>query len=214
MGSITVIALGTGREDDVTLGALRAMKAGDRLILRTEKCGAAALLRREGIIFDTLDDLYVHDALTGLYNRFGLSRYGQQRYDDLLASSGSVQVLFIDMDDMKSINDRFGHEAGDAALKVTARLLQDVCSPEAFIMRYGGDEFIIIDSGLNDDLHTDILKAAEQYNTSSGMPFTLGFSITCWCYLISFRCFIFWRTKSISFLFIIDLIIMFQITTI
>ncbi len=58
MGSITVIALGTGREDDVTLGALRAMKAGDRLILRTEKCGAAALLRREGIPFDTLDDLY------------------------------------------------------------------------------------------------------------------------------------------------------------
>ena len=126
---------------------------------------------------ETLDNLYVHDALTGLFNRFGLSRYGQQRYDDLLASSGSVQVLFIDMDDMKSINDRFGHEAGDAALKVTARLLQDVCSPEAFIMRYGGDEFIIIDSGLNDDLHTDILKAAEQYNTSSGMPFTLGFSI-------------------------------------
>ena len=58
MGSITVIALGSGREDDVTLGALRAMKAGDRLILRTEKCGAAALLLREGIAFDTLDDLY------------------------------------------------------------------------------------------------------------------------------------------------------------
>ena len=58
MGSITVIALGTGREDDVTLGALRAMKEGNRLILRTEKCGAAALLRREGIPFGTLDDLY------------------------------------------------------------------------------------------------------------------------------------------------------------
>ena len=126
---------------------------------------------------ETLDNLYVHDALTGLYNRFGLSRYGQQRYDNLLAAAGSAQVLFIDMDDMKSINDRYGHEAGDAALKVSARLLQDACSKDAFIMRYGGDEFIIIDSGLNDHLPEDIQKAAERYNDTSGMPFTLGFSV-------------------------------------
>ena len=73
---------------------------------------------------DTLDDLYVHDALTGLFNRFGLDRFGQQRFDDLLASEGSVQVLFIDMDDMKSINDKYGHEAGDVALKASARILR------------------------------------------------------------------------------------------
>ena len=126
---------------------------------------------------DTLDDLYVHDALTGLYNRFGLSRYGQQRYDDLLASEGSVQVLFIDMDDMKSINDRFGHETGDAALKISARILQRTCSSDAFIMRYGGDEFIIVDTGNIRRLDHRILEAADEYNRSSGMPFTLGFSI-------------------------------------
>lgn len=126
---------------------------------------------------DTLDDLYVHDALTGLYNRFGLDRYGQQRFDDLLASEGSVQVLFIDMDDMKSINDRFGHETGDAALKISARILQRTCSADAFIMRYGGDEFIIIDTGRIRRLDDRILEAADDYNRSSGMPFTLSFSI-------------------------------------
>ncbi|MER1994490.1 MAG: GGDEF domain-containing protein, partial [Eubacteriales bacterium] len=126
---------------------------------------------------DTLDDLYVHDALTGLYNRFGLARYGQQRFDDLLASEGSVQVLFIDMDDMKSINDRFGHETGDAALKISARILQRTCSADAFIMRYGGDEFIIIDTGRIRRLDDQIMEAADDYNRSSGMPFTLSFSI-------------------------------------
>ena len=126
---------------------------------------------------DTLDDLYVHDALTGLFNRFGLSRYGMQRFDDLLASEGSVQVLFIDMDDMKGINDSFGHESGDAALKISARILQRICSSDAFIMRYGGDEFIIIDSGRLRHLDESILEAAEEYNRTSGMPFTLGFSI-------------------------------------
>ena len=126
---------------------------------------------------DTLDSLYVRDALTGLFNRFGLARFGQQRYDDLLAFEGSVQVLFIDMDDMKSINDAYGHEAGDAALKVSARILQDVCSSGAFIMRYGGDEFIIIDSAADTRLSRKIQAAADAYNRTSGMPFTLSYSI-------------------------------------
>jgi len=125
---------------------------------------------------DKLDELYVRDALTGLYNRFGLSRFGQHSYDALLAAEGSAQVLFIDMDDMKGINDRFGHEMGDAALKVTARLLRETCSPSAFIMRYGGDEFIIIDSGRNESLADDLQAATAEYNKASGMPFTLRFS--------------------------------------
>ena len=126
---------------------------------------------------DTLDDLYIHDALTGLFNRFGLGRFGQQRFDDLLASEGVVQVLFIDMDDMKSINDRYGHEAGDMALKASARLLQRTCSADAFIMRYGGDEFIIIDTGRIRRLDKMILEAADEYNRTAGMPFSLGFSV-------------------------------------
>ncbi len=126
---------------------------------------------------DTLDDLYVHDALTGLYNRFGLSRCGLQRYDDLMASEGSVQVLFIDMDDMKSINDILGHEAGDTALKITARILKVACSEDAFIMRFGGDEFVIIDSGKIRHLDDRILAAVEEYNSTSVIPFRLSLSI-------------------------------------
>ena len=58
MYPITVAALGTGLEEDLTLGAVKAMKKAKTLILRTEKCGAAEYLRREGIAFSTLDDLY------------------------------------------------------------------------------------------------------------------------------------------------------------
>ena len=126
---------------------------------------------------DTLDELYVHDALTGLYNRFGLSRFGQQRYEDLLVSDGSVQVLFIDMNDMKAINDRCGHESGDSALKASARILQRICSENAFLMRYGGDEFIIIDSGTNQALKKEIDTAVEEYNRCSGASFTLSLAI-------------------------------------
>lgn len=126
---------------------------------------------------EKLDDLYVHDALTGVYNRFGLERFGQQCYDDLLAAEGSAQILFIDMDDMKTINDRYGHEMGDAALKLTTRILRETCSPKAFIMRYGGDEFIIIDSGRHERLPEALQEAAFRSSRASSMPFVLSFSI-------------------------------------
>ena len=126
---------------------------------------------------DTLDNLYVHDALTGLYNRFGLSRFGQQYYDNLLAAEGTVQILFIDLDNMKAINDKHGHEIGDQALKDTAGLLQASCSENAFIMRYGGDEFILIDSGRNEDLPEKIQAAFKEHNRTVGRPYELGLSL-------------------------------------
>ena len=58
MHSITVVALGTGMEEDLTLGAVKAMRGAETLILRTQRCGAAEYLAREGIPFATLDDLY------------------------------------------------------------------------------------------------------------------------------------------------------------
>lgn len=126
---------------------------------------------------DTLDNLYVHDALTGLYNRFGLSRFGQQYYDNLLAAEGTVQILFIDLDNMKTINDKHGHEIGDQALKDTAGLLQASCSENAFIMRYGGDEFVLIDSGRNEDLPEKIQAAFKKHNLTAGRPYSLGLSL-------------------------------------
>ena len=126
---------------------------------------------------DTLDNLYVHDALTGLFNRFGLSRFGQQYFDSLLAAEGVVQIVFIDLDGMKFINDRYGHEMGDRALKEAAEILKTACSPEAFIMRYGGDEFILIDSGRDENLPGKIHAAVKAFNQSSGMPWKLGLSL-------------------------------------
>ncbi len=132
------------------------------------------LLRRFN---EMLDDLYVHDALTGLYNRFGLERFGIETYTRMMRKYGSVLVLFSDMDDMKAINDEYGHNAGDNALCAVAKILKENCSEEDFIMRYGGDEFVVIASGTRTDLKGRILAAAEEFNTSSGLPWRLGFSI-------------------------------------
>ena len=132
------------------------------------------LLRRFN---EMLDDLSVHDGLTELYNRFGLERYGEEILSRLIKKYGSAQVLFTDMDEMKDINDKWGHDAGDDALRAVARILRENCGEEDFIMRYGGDEFVVIASGTAEDLKKRILAAADEWNASSGRPFALGMSI-------------------------------------
>ena len=70
---------------------------------------------------------------------------------------------------MKEINDTYGHEAGDTALCAVAQILQDSCGDEDFIMRYGGDEFVVIAVGSNEDLTDQILASADAtYNSTYG----------------------------------------------
>ena len=126
-------------------------------------------VRKKGLLRqlnDVLDNLYVHDALTGLYNRFGYERYARQTFEGFLRADGGAQILFVDMDDMKGINDRFGHEIGDAAIRTTAELIQQACDPRDFMMRYGGDEFLVIasirENGLAEALSQNLEPGARE----------------------------------------------------
>ena len=125
-----------------------------------------------------LENLYVHDALTGLYNRFGYERYGQHTFDSFLMQDGGAQILFIDLDYLKQINDRYGHEIGDDAIRSAAGIIKDVCSPHDFAMRFGGDEFLVIASSRERDLIDAIQQAVKAYNAENGeKPYALSLSI-------------------------------------
>lgn len=84
------------------------------------------------------------DDLTGLYN----SRYFHIRLGDELARAdrdgGELSILFIDLDQLKSVNDRFGHIAGSAVLRDVARVMTENSLPGSILARYGGDEFVAI----------------------------------------------------------------------
>ena len=84
------------------------------------------------------------DDLTGLYN----SRYFHIRLADELARAdrdgGELCILFIDLDQLKSVNDRFGHIAGSAVLRDVARVMTENSLPGSVLARYGGDEFVAI----------------------------------------------------------------------
>jgi len=89
--------------------------------------------------------LAVHDSLTGLLNRHGISA---SLADLFLRSSPQrlrqIAVLQIDLDYFKQVNDSFGHEAGDRVLCHVARALEGVVRRSDVVARYGGDEFIVV----------------------------------------------------------------------
>ena len=126
---------------------------------------------------DVLDELYVHDGLTHLFNRFGYERYAEEVYRRLLEEDGSARILFIDMDGLKMINDRWGHEAGDEAIRKSAEVLRHSAGERDFLMRYGGDEFLIIASGKETGLKERIEKELPRHHCGPDGGCALGMSI-------------------------------------
>jgi diguanylate cyclase (GGDEF)-like protein len=89
--------------------------------------------------------------------------------------------VYADLDNLKPINDRFGHDAGDRALKETARVLETVLRGSDLVARLGGDEFCAVLAGAESDAAasavTRIDAALAERNAATGEPFDLSLSV-------------------------------------
>jgi diguanylate cyclase (GGDEF)-like protein/PAS domain S-box-containing protein len=128
-----------------------------------------------------LEKLASRDELTGLYNRRGLIALGEQILYEARRAGSSLGVLFIDVDGMKAINDRFGHRAGDDALRVTAEALRTQTRPTDVAARIGGDEFAVIVGDATAEtlanVGTRIDKTLADHNRAAGEPFEISLSV-------------------------------------
>lgn len=93
-----------------------------------------------------------HDPLTGLANRHQLLRQLAQAIGEQRGRAGHVAAIFLDLDHLKYVNDAFGHAAGDRLLVSSARRLAQAVRPADDIARIGGDEFLVIATGVNDSV--------------------------------------------------------------
>lgn len=91
-----------------------------------------------------LSKLSLIDEFTGLYNRRALYHTGRAMYEQAQDKRESSCFIFIDMDGLKQINDSCGHKAGDTAIKTLADILQHSFRDNDLVVRYGGDEFVIV----------------------------------------------------------------------
>ena len=108
--------------------------------ITAQKAAEAALRRRE----EQLRMLSLADDLTGLYNRRGLFALGEHAMRSARRHKTGLNVLFLDMDGLKDINDRFGHSEGDQALRDIAALLRGTIRESDVVARAGGDEFVAL----------------------------------------------------------------------
>ncbi|MDE3241524.1 MAG: diguanylate cyclase, partial [Nitrospirota bacterium] len=95
--------------------------------------------------------LIFEDELTAIPNRRFLLNYFEHQVRWDLLDVAPISLLMMDVDYFKRINDTHGHDAGDQALVYVARLLKDVSGEQSIPIRYAGDEFIVLTSGLKDE---------------------------------------------------------------
>lgn len=91
-----------------------------------------------------LDELARTDPLTKLFNRRGIYEYLRARIENNLTTGESLSIALVDLDNLKKINDRYGHSQGDQALLAVAKTLKGGIRGYDRVGRHGGDEFLLI----------------------------------------------------------------------
>jgi len=108
--------------------------------------------------------LIFEDELTGLHNRRFLLSYFEHKVHWDQDEHFPLSLLILDVDLFKTINDTYGHDAGDQALVFIAGLLKEVAGEDAFPVRFGGDEFMVLLP------RTELSKAVMQVTTRVTKP--------------------------------------------
>src|SRR5262249_59557138 len=125
----------------------------------------------ESLLFERIRTQAESDPLTGLPNRTLLLG----RLESALAISreagSDLAIIFVDLDDFKTVNDTYGHDVGDQLLIAVAGRLNDLAQPDDLVARLGGDEFVLMRVDVDTE---DAYIVAEQIRSSMTAPFELG----------------------------------------
>ena len=130
-----------------------------------------------------LSELYVKDAMTGMYNRLGYQKLACRMFEKKKLTGENLSIIFMDMDRLKSINDEFGHIHGDWAIKTIASAILKYIPEGAGAVRSGGDEFLVVLEQTADaeigKIIGEIRKEIWKRSAEMKLPFPLTVSAGC-----------------------------------
>ncbi len=119
--------------------------------------------------FELAEAIALTDPLTGLPNRRRFDEAVRKACDEGTLSNRGFALCVVDLDDLKAINDRFGHQAGDEAIRSVGAALQQFARPDELVARIGGDEFFMLLRTADPSELEDRLVALRAV-VSSGLP--------------------------------------------
>lgn len=128
-----------------------------------------------------LDEVSKSDELTRIYNRRGFLVTARKAMKEKKNQNKCAVIIYADMNNLKLINDKFGHEEGDYALKSIAQILRDALGEDKIIGRFGGDEFAAFlfteDKNYEQLLRNKITDATVLLNDSNDKPYYISMSV-------------------------------------
>lgn len=98
------------------------------------------------------------DELTMLYNMRAFTKIAEREHESAVRAAGSYAVLMIDVDGLKSINDTYGHEAGNRTIQMVGDALVRLTRSSDIVARYGGDEFIVMIAHVDKSIANDVAQ--------------------------------------------------------
>ena len=149
----------------IAWGRRRLVRVGDGLAVTLQDISESK--RHEG----EMERMANEDALTGLRNRSWLLNHVPTLLD-AAAREGGLALLFVDLDEFKQVNDSHGHAAGDGLLAAAARRLSALLRPGDEVVRFGGDEFVVLMRPARDEFQ--VAAVAERIAAAFARPFALG----------------------------------------
>ena len=156
----------------------------ERISDRAEEAKAAnreyakELQRREAVEREK-DRIAVTDVLTGMLNRRGFFLHAEQGFKLARRQAVPSAVIFADIDNLKAVNDKLGHDVGDHLIQAGARILQNSFRDSDIVARLGGDEFaaFTLDSGQPEAILARVQENIDQFHRRSSIPYRVSFSI-------------------------------------
>lgn len=128
-----------------------------------------------------LSEISMTDELTHIYNRRGFYYYANQVLSNPANKGRHAYLIFADLNNLKKINDFFGHEDGDYAIRNIAEILTDTLASKSIVSRIGGDEFAALTVSdtpdYSENIFNKIKKAAERRNAVSEKPYNVTVSL-------------------------------------
>lgn len=124
-----------------------------------------------------LEDMYIRDELTGLFNRRGLETIGDKYLKQAVEEQSSLMIFTSDLDKLKEINDNYGHMGGDIALKTVAEALEFAADDDEICVRFGGDEFVVVGLLYDEEkacrFTRRFVESLERFNKSGSTEFNV-----------------------------------------